>query len=145
MIYKFISLSNNYSTRVVKISVMKRNKRCNVKSGKWLYKQMTTIIQNQRHSKTNDNPNPISIQLRRPTQRSPDCHLIRAFVAQPIMCYTWGTPAPHDLLRKQRHNRHANHKGRGLDPPGSEHTHTHRDTHTHTHTHSNYHTLPRQQ
>ena len=35
MIYKFIYLSNNYSKRVVKVSVVKRNKRCNVKSVKW--------------------------------------------------------------------------------------------------------------
>src|SRR4029434_4509444 len=117
MIYKFISLSNNYSTRVVKISVMKRNKRCNVKSGKWLYKQMTTIIQNQRHSKTNDNPNPISIQLRRPTQRSPDCHLIRAFVAQPIMGYTWFK----FTCCKDRQRTAMQILGRGLDPPGSYH------------------------
>src|SRR4029434_5874624 len=88
MIYKFISLSNNYSTRVVKISVVRRNKRCNVKSGKWLYKQTTTIIHNQRYSnqrqsKSNLYPNPTN----NPTLH--DCHLIRAFVAQPIMGYTW--------------------------------------------------------
>src|SRR4029434_9201782 len=69
------------------------------------------------HSKTNDTPNPISIQIQRPTQRSPDFHLSRAFVAQPIMGYTWGTPASHYLLMKQRQNRYANIKypggGRG--------------------------------
>src|SRR4029434_6775949 len=73
----------------------------------------------RRQSTTNDTPKPTTIQnqslSKYDDQRSPDCHLIRAFVAQPIMGYTWGTPASHYLLRKQRQNRHANHKGRGLD------------------------------
>src|SRR4029434_5572435 len=102
---------------------MKRNKRCNVKSGKWLYKQMTTIIQNQRHSKTNDTPNPISIQIQRPTitkcredQSSPDCRLIRAFVAQPIKDTS---VLHHLLLRKRERTGMQISQGGGLDPPGS--------------------------
>src|SRR4029434_1746937 len=70
MIYKVIYLSNNYSKRVVKVSVVKRNKRCNIK---WLYKQTTTtttiIIQNRRVSqiqslsKSNDQSNALPTAL----------------------------------------------------------------------------------
>src|SRR4029434_1518672 len=78
-----------------------------------------TTLQNQRQSKTNLYSN-TNDQSTTPIQRSLDCHLIKAFVAHPIMGYTCCTPASNYLLRRQRQNRHANIMGRGLDPPGSQ-------------------------
>src|SRR4029434_6904446 len=89
-----------------------------------MYSQLNGNINKQ--TSDDDNPKPTTIQNQRvsqiqslskskaPIQSSPDCHLIRAFVAHPILGYTCCTPASHYLLRRQ--NRQANITGRGLDP-----------------------------